>query len=102
MLALFAIVFLSSGDATAEGVALTFDDLPTLLLTNSIAYADRTTVELLGGLRHACPLCEHSDEVQPPVPQPATTNTSSRYFIKSKGAKNFLAPLSNAILKLVL
>lgn len=37
--------------AAAEGVALTFDDLPTDGLTESFAYADTTTVRLLDGLR---------------------------------------------------
>jgi peptidoglycan-N-acetylglucosamine deacetylase len=37
--------------AAAEDVALTFDDLPTLALTRSFAYADLTTVKLLDGLR---------------------------------------------------
>jgi peptidoglycan/xylan/chitin deacetylase (PgdA/CDA1 family) len=36
--------------AAAEGVALTFDDLPTDALTRSFAYADTTTVRLLDGL----------------------------------------------------
>jgi peptidoglycan/xylan/chitin deacetylase (PgdA/CDA1 family) len=36
--------------AAAEDVALTFDDLPTLALTHSFAYADLTTVRLLDGL----------------------------------------------------
>jgi peptidoglycan/xylan/chitin deacetylase (PgdA/CDA1 family) len=56
VLSLFAFVFLSSGAANAGDVALTFDDLPTLSLTDSIAYADKTTVELLDGLyRHGLP-----------------------------------------------
>jgi peptidoglycan/xylan/chitin deacetylase (PgdA/CDA1 family) len=37
--------------AHAEDVALTFDDLPTLSLTPSFAYAEMTTVKLLDGLR---------------------------------------------------
>ena len=36
--------------ALAEDVALTFDDLPTLSLTQSFAYADLTTVRLLDAL----------------------------------------------------
>jgi len=36
--------------AVAEDVALTFDDLPTLALTRSFAYANLTTVRLLDGL----------------------------------------------------
>jgi peptidoglycan/xylan/chitin deacetylase (PgdA/CDA1 family) len=40
-----------AGPAPAEGVALTFDDLPTLSLTHSTAYAQTTTQELLDGLR---------------------------------------------------
>jgi peptidoglycan/xylan/chitin deacetylase (PgdA/CDA1 family) len=42
--------------AAAEGVALTFDDLPSMGLTRSYAYADTTTVKLLDGLhRNAIP-----------------------------------------------
>lgn len=42
--------------AAAEGVALTFDDLPTLQLNDSTLYAATTTDELLGGLqRHHLP-----------------------------------------------
>jgi peptidoglycan/xylan/chitin deacetylase (PgdA/CDA1 family) len=37
--------------AHAEGVALTFDDLPTMALTGSAAYAEATTKALLDGLR---------------------------------------------------
>ena len=45
------LLFLANGSARAEGVALTFDDLPTLALTDSFSYADTTTVRLLDGLR---------------------------------------------------
>ena len=42
--------------ARAEGVALTFDDLPTLALTRDATYADVTTKRLLRGLqRHYFP-----------------------------------------------
>jgi peptidoglycan/xylan/chitin deacetylase (PgdA/CDA1 family) len=57
----FAILFacmqlLATSRAAAEDVALTFDDLPTLALTRSFAYADLTTVRLLDGLhRDAIP-----------------------------------------------
>jgi peptidoglycan/xylan/chitin deacetylase (PgdA/CDA1 family) len=37
--------------ARAEGVALTFDDLPTMALTGSAPYAQATTKSLLDGLR---------------------------------------------------
>jgi peptidoglycan/xylan/chitin deacetylase (PgdA/CDA1 family) len=37
--------------ARAEGVALTFDDLPTMALTSDASYAQITTNRLLGGLR---------------------------------------------------
>ncbi len=37
--------------ARAEGVALTFDDLPTMALTGDASYADVTTRRLLHGLR---------------------------------------------------
>ncbi|MGH6878513.1 MAG: polysaccharide deacetylase family protein [Rhizomicrobium sp.] len=47
-----ALLFMAAGRAaSAEDVALTFDDLPTLALTRSFAYADLTTVRLLDGLR---------------------------------------------------
>jgi hypothetical protein len=36
--------------APAEGVAVTFDDLPTLALTRSFSYANTTTVRLLAVL----------------------------------------------------
>jgi peptidoglycan/xylan/chitin deacetylase (PgdA/CDA1 family) len=48
--AVFAL-FAFSVAARAEDVALTFDDLPGLVLTHSFAYTDQTTVELLDGLR---------------------------------------------------
>jgi peptidoglycan/xylan/chitin deacetylase (PgdA/CDA1 family) len=38
--------------AAAEDVALTFDDLPTLSLTEDLTYTQATTAELLKGLRH--------------------------------------------------
>jgi peptidoglycan/xylan/chitin deacetylase (PgdA/CDA1 family) len=40
-----------TGAARAEGVALTFDDLPQLSLTDSTDYAKVTTRKLLTGLR---------------------------------------------------
>jgi peptidoglycan/xylan/chitin deacetylase (PgdA/CDA1 family) len=40
-----------TGAARAEGVALTFDDLPTMALTGDPAYAEATTTRLLAGLR---------------------------------------------------
>jgi peptidoglycan/xylan/chitin deacetylase (PgdA/CDA1 family) len=48
--AALAILFAALAGARAEDVALTFDDLPTLALTHSFAYADVTTVRLLDGL----------------------------------------------------
>lgn len=47
----FAMLGLAAGAARAEGVALTFDDLPQLSLTDSTAYASVTTRRLLAGLR---------------------------------------------------
>jgi peptidoglycan/xylan/chitin deacetylase (PgdA/CDA1 family) len=44
-------VALAAGAARAEGVALTFDDLPQLSLTNDTAYGQVTTRRLLAGLR---------------------------------------------------
>lgn len=41
----------SAGVATAEGVALTFDDLRTMSLSDAATYAAITTRELLAGLR---------------------------------------------------
>lgn len=46
-----ATTAMACGPATAEGVALTFDDLPTLQLGDSTAYAARTTQALLKRLR---------------------------------------------------
>ncbi len=48
-----AVVALSafSGEALAEGVALTFDDLPTMALTGAAPYAQATTKSLLANLR---------------------------------------------------
>jgi peptidoglycan/xylan/chitin deacetylase (PgdA/CDA1 family) len=40
-----------AGPAAAEGVALTFDDLPTMALTGDAPYAAATTRALLAGLR---------------------------------------------------
>ena len=56
--ALVAIVILSLGasPAGAEGVALTFDDLPQLSLTDSLDYTAATNRRLLAGLkRHRLP-----------------------------------------------
>jgi peptidoglycan/xylan/chitin deacetylase (PgdA/CDA1 family) len=50
-LAAFIALFVSAGPAAAEGVALTFDDLPTTALTGDAAYAEATTMALLAGLR---------------------------------------------------
>jgi len=46
-----ALAALAAGPVRAEGVALTFDDLPSMALTDSTAYARVTTVRLLKGLR---------------------------------------------------
>ena len=46
-----AVISLAAGGARAEGVALTFDDLPTLSLTDDTAYARATTLKLVKGLR---------------------------------------------------
>jgi peptidoglycan-N-acetylglucosamine deacetylase len=43
-------LFLGTSGALAEGVALTFDDLPTLSLSDTLAYKRATTSELLKGL----------------------------------------------------
>ncbi len=52
---IFAAVLLAvcacASFARAEGVALTFDDLPTMALTGSASYAQATTKSLLDGLR---------------------------------------------------
>ena len=45
------LAVLAAEPARAEGVALTFDDLPSMQLTDSTAYARTTTVRLLNGLR---------------------------------------------------
>lgn len=52
-LALLLLVasLLRAGPAAAEPVAITFDDLPTLQLTESAAYAQRTTALLTGKLQ---------------------------------------------------
>src|SRR5437879_6143887 len=53
--ALFAAVILGllavAAPAAAEGVAVTFDDLPTMALTGSLDYTATTTRRLLAGLR---------------------------------------------------
>jgi peptidoglycan/xylan/chitin deacetylase (PgdA/CDA1 family) len=53
----FAIAtFAFASVARGEGVALTFDDLPTMALTGDAAYARETTKALLAGLRrHGAP-----------------------------------------------
>jgi len=54
LLAVLLIVVTSP--AAAETVALTFDDLPTLSLSNDLAFSKETTTELLAGLaRHHLP-----------------------------------------------
>lgn len=45
-----AFLVLTAAHAMAEGVALTFDDLPTDALTDSFAFAEVTNVRLLDGL----------------------------------------------------
>ena len=45
------LTLLGGGPARAEGVALTFDDLPQLALTDDLAYAQAITKDLLAGLR---------------------------------------------------
>jgi len=50
-LAVLAILALGAGRARAEGVALTFDDLPQLALTDDPAYGKVLTDRLLAGLR---------------------------------------------------
>ena len=47
----FFIALLAGGSAAAEGVALTFDDLPTMALSGDAPYAEATTKALLAGLR---------------------------------------------------
>lgn len=49
--AFVACAILTGGPAAAEGVALTFDDLPALSLSDSTAYWTQTTRDLLAGLR---------------------------------------------------
>jgi peptidoglycan/xylan/chitin deacetylase (PgdA/CDA1 family) len=46
-----ALALMVAGGASAEGVALTFDDLPALSLDRSPAYLARTNMELLGKLQ---------------------------------------------------
>ena len=46
-----ALAVLAAGAARAEGVALTFDDLPSMQLTDSTDYARTTNLRLLRGLR---------------------------------------------------
>jgi peptidoglycan/xylan/chitin deacetylase (PgdA/CDA1 family) len=50
-LAVLALLALAAGPARAEGVALTFDDLPQLALTNDATYAKTLTDRLLAGLK---------------------------------------------------
>jgi peptidoglycan/xylan/chitin deacetylase (PgdA/CDA1 family) len=50
-LAVLALLALTAGPVRAEGVALTFDDLPQLALTNDAAYARSLTDDLLAGLK---------------------------------------------------
>jgi peptidoglycan/xylan/chitin deacetylase (PgdA/CDA1 family) len=45
------LAVLAAGSARAEGVALTFDDLPSMQLGDSTDYARTTTLRLLKGLR---------------------------------------------------
>ncbi len=47
----FVALLIWAGAAAAEGVALTFDDLPTMSLTPDAPYASVTTKALLDGLR---------------------------------------------------
>lgn len=47
LFALLAFGVAWTSAAKAESVALTFDDLPTLSMTHSFAYAETTTVRLL-------------------------------------------------------
>jgi peptidoglycan/xylan/chitin deacetylase (PgdA/CDA1 family) len=51
LLAVLALLTLGAGRARAEDVALTFDDLPQLALTDDVAYAKALTDDLLAGLR---------------------------------------------------
>lgn len=50
-LVLGLVLAMRAGCVDAEGVALTFDDLPTLSLSDSITYDQMTTQDLLSGLR---------------------------------------------------
>jgi peptidoglycan/xylan/chitin deacetylase (PgdA/CDA1 family) len=50
-LAAIGLLALGAGQARAEGVALTFDDLPQLALTDDLAYAEAINRDLLAGLR---------------------------------------------------
>lgn len=50
-LAVLAVLALGAGRARAEGVALTYDDLPSLALTDDAAYGKVLTDRLLAGLR---------------------------------------------------
>ena len=67
-LRLIAIAFaalVGAGPAAAEGVALTFDDLPTLSLSPSLSDAQTTTIELLDGLRrHRYPAIGFVNEIK--------------------------------------
>lgn len=51
VLAILATLLLVASPATAENVALTFDDLPTLSLSDATSYWTQTTKKLLAGLR---------------------------------------------------
>jgi peptidoglycan/xylan/chitin deacetylase (PgdA/CDA1 family) len=51
VLAVLTLIGLGAGPARAEGVALTFDDLPQLALTDDLAYAQGLTHDLLAGLK---------------------------------------------------
>jgi peptidoglycan/xylan/chitin deacetylase (PgdA/CDA1 family) len=51
LLAVLGLLGLASGQARAEPVALTFDDLPQLALTDRVDYAQATNHRLLAGLR---------------------------------------------------
>ncbi|HEY4029903.1 MAG TPA: polysaccharide deacetylase family protein [Caulobacteraceae bacterium] len=51
LFAALGLLGLAPGQARAEPVALTFDDLPQLALTDAVDYARATNVRLLAGLR---------------------------------------------------
>jgi peptidoglycan/xylan/chitin deacetylase (PgdA/CDA1 family) len=51
IVAAVALWVFGTAPAASEDVALTFDDLPTLSLTDSASYAQKTTEELLNGLK---------------------------------------------------